>query len=158
LQIKQEMSAEDDVDFRVIVDGRPQPLHPILRDEVYRIGREALVNAFRHSRAKKIEVELDYAPRFFRFLVRDNGCGIDSKVLQSGREGHWGLPGMRERAESIGGKLHVWSGASAGTEVVLSVPSSLAFQGESQDRRLGWFGRIYSRGNGHLENKNGRSK
>jgi ligand-binding sensor domain-containing protein/signal transduction histidine kinase len=159
-QVKQELAIEDEIEFRVIVDGRPQPLHPMLRDEVYRIGREALVNAFRHSRAKTIEVELDYAPRYFRFLVRDNGCGIDPSVLQSGREGHWGLPGMRERAESIGARLNVWSSATAGTEVALSVPSSLAFQLPSSDRRWKWFGRLSLRGNGtgDLETKNGRNE
>jgi signal transduction histidine kinase len=103
-------------------------LHPILRDEVYRIGREALVNAFRHSGATAIEVELEYAVKRLRVLVRDNGRGIDPLVLQSGREGHWGLPGMRERAESIGGTLRVWSRASYGTEIELSVPSHVAFK------------------------------
>ena len=99
----------------------------MLRDEVYRIGREALVNAFRHSRAKSIEIELEYAASRLRVLVRDNGCGIDPQTLQSGREGHWGLPGMRERAERIGAKLHVWSSPAAGTEVELFVPSHVAF-------------------------------
>ena len=126
-RIQEELAIQDEVAFRVVVEGRPKPLHPVLRDEIYRIGREAVVNAFRHSRAKTIEVELEYAPRNFRFLVRDNGCGIDPDVLRLGRDGHWGLPGMRERAERIGARLHVWSSAQAGTEVVLSIPSHIAF-------------------------------
>jgi len=158
-EIKNELAIEDEIQFRVIVDGLARPLHPILRDEVYRIGREALVNAFRHSRAKAIEVELDYTPRYFRFLVRDNGCGIAPEVVQSGREGHWGLPGMRERAESIGAQLHVWSSAAAGTEVELSVPSRVAFQYESSARRRGWFGKSHSVLNGIGDREtNGRNK
>jgi signal transduction histidine kinase len=126
--IRQELAIEGEIDFRVIVEGRPQPLHPIIRDEVYRIGREAVVNAFRHSGAARIEVEVEYAVKQFRVLVRDNGRGMDSQVLQAGREGHWGLPGMRERAETIGARLHVWSSAISGTEVELSVPGHIAFR------------------------------
>ena len=121
-RIQQELALEDDVGFRVIVDGQPRPLHPLLRDEVYRIGREALVNAFHHAHAKNIEIELEYAASQFRVLVRDDGRGIDPQMVQSGREGHWGLIGMRERAERIGAKLHVWSRPTAGTEVELSGP------------------------------------
>jgi signal transduction histidine kinase/ligand-binding sensor domain-containing protein len=144
-RIQQELAIQEDVGFRVIVNGQPRPLHPVMRDEVYRIGREALVNAFRHSQAKSIEIELVYASSQLRVLVRDNGCGIDSHMLQSGREGHWGLPGMRERAERIGAKLHVWSRPAAGTEVELSVPSQVAFQTQSSDRAPGWFSRLHSR-------------
>jgi len=141
--VQDELPIQDDVGFRVIVDGQPRPLHPVLRDEVYRIGREALANAFQHSRATNVEVELEYASRQLRVLVRDNGCGIDPQLLQSGREGHWGLPGMRERAERIGAKLHVWSSSAAGTEVELSVPSHLAFQ--SSGRAPGWLSRLHLR-------------
>src|SRR4029077_11831702 len=107
---------------------------------VYRIGREALINAFRHARAKNIEVELKYSPRQLRVLVRDDGCGIEPGILQSGRDGHWGLSGMRERAEQIGARLHVYSSGAAGTEVELSVPGHIAFQGHSR-HRLRWFGK-----------------
>jgi signal transduction histidine kinase len=137
-KIQHEFAVIDKVDFRIIVEGRPRPLNPVLRDEVYKIGREALVNAFRHSRAKSIEVELDYGLRFFRCLVRDNGRGIDANVLRSGREGHWGLPGMRERAEKIEAQLHVRSSSSAGTEVELSIPSHTAFQFQPSKRWPGW--------------------
>ena len=140
---QQELAIEDDVGFRVIVNGQPRPLHPMLRDEVYRIGREALVNAFRHSHAKSIEIELEYAASRLRVLVRDNGCGIDPPTLQSGRDGHWGLSGMRERADRVGAKLHVWSRPAAGTEVELSVPSHVAYRSQSSRRALGWFSRLY---------------
>jgi len=127
-RIPQDLGIEAQIDFRVIVLGSARKLHPLIRDEVYHIGREALVNAFRHSRATCIEVELEYVPKRFRIVVRDNGCGIDPQVLRSGREGHWGLRGMRERAETVGARLRVWSRVAAGTEVEMSVPSSIAFE------------------------------
>lgn len=116
------------VEFRVIAEGERRPLHPLLRDEVYRIGREALTNAFRHAHAHRIDLELKYGPHQFRLLVRDDGCGIEPDILLDGRNGHWGLSVMRERAERIGARLHVFSRASSGTEVELTVPGRVAFQ------------------------------
>jgi signal transduction histidine kinase len=133
-RIKHELDAGDDVEFRVIVEGRQRPLHPLIRDEAYRIGREALVNAFHHAQAKSIEVELDYSPGRLRILVRDDGRGIDPDVVVSGRQGHWGLSGMRERAERIGATVNVWSRNGAGTEVELQVPANIAFQDEHGGR------------------------
>ena len=146
------------VDFRVIVDGEQKPLHPVLRDEVYRIGREALVNAFRHAQARKIEMELKYSSNRLRVLVRDDGCGIDPNVLQSGRDGHWGLSGMRERADRIGAQLHVMSSSFAGTEIELSIPGSVAFQASS-DRKLRWFDKFSRRSAtpGQTPSQNGKS-
>jgi signal transduction histidine kinase len=126
-RVGQEFGSEQVKNCRVIVEGMPRPLHPIIRDEAYRIGREALANAFRHSKASKVEIELDYSTRHLRILVRDDGIGIDPDVLQSGRDGHWGLPGMHERAETVGARLKVWSRANAGTEVELLIPGDVAF-------------------------------
>jgi signal transduction histidine kinase len=125
--------------FRVIVEGPRKPLHPLLRDDAYRIGREAVINAFRHAQAKHIEVELKYSRNQLRILVRDDGCGIDPHILRSGRNGHWGLSGMRERADQIGARLQLYSSAAAGTVVELSIPGHIAFLGHSNSR-LGWFG------------------
>jgi signal transduction histidine kinase len=125
------VSPEKETGFRVIVEGRPRALHPILRDEAYRIGREALVNAYRHARADNIEVELEYTDRHVRIFVRDDGCGIDPQILSAGRDGHWGLTGMRERAERIGARLRVRSAASSGTEVELFIPGQIAFESQS---------------------------
>ncbi|HUA60120.1 MAG TPA: triple tyrosine motif-containing protein, partial [Verrucomicrobiae bacterium] len=125
--IEQELTAESQADFRVVVEGQRRDLHPLLQDEVYRIGREALINAFRHAHARHIEVQLRYGAEGFRLVVRDDGAGIDEHVLQTGRDGHWGLVGMRERAEKMGAQFHVFSGPSAGTEIQLDVPSSVAF-------------------------------
>ena len=114
--------------FRVVVGGRQRELRAGLRDEVYRIGREAIVNAHRHSRAKDIETEIEYRSTELRIAVRDNGCGIGPQQLQWGRKGHWGLQGMRERAERIGAQLRVMSRLALGTEVELCVPGRLAFE------------------------------
>jgi signal transduction histidine kinase len=110
------------------VEGTPRNLHPILRDEVYRITAEALRNAFRHAQAGQIEVDIAYGEKEFTLRVRDDGTGIDREVLSGdGREGHFGLHGMRERAELIGGRLVVWSEVASGTEVELTIPASKAY-------------------------------
>jgi signal transduction histidine kinase/streptogramin lyase len=122
-------------EFSVQVEGVPRDLHPILRDEVFRIAGESMRNAFRHANAKQIEVEIRYDERQLRVRVRDDGKGIDQKLLSDdGREGHFGLRGMRERAKLIGGKLTVWSELDSGTEVELSLPASRAYTvpGEGQ--------------------------
>jgi signal transduction histidine kinase len=130
-----ELDVGNDLEYHVVVEGRDRPLQPIIRDEIYRIGREAVVNAFRHSAASRVELALEYGSRGLRLLVRDNGRGIDSKVLQSGTDGHWGLTGMRERADRIGAGFKVWSSADSGTEVELSVPGRVAFAtGKRRDR------------------------
>jgi signal transduction histidine kinase len=118
----------DAATFAVEVEGAPKDLHPILRDEIYRITAEAVRNAFHHARARRIEVEIWYSAQDVRVRVRDDGAGIEPNVLgQEGREGHFGLAGMRERAEHIRGKLEVWSERGAGTEVELRLPASVAY-------------------------------
>jgi len=113
--------------LNVSIEGKPQELHPILRDDVYRIAAEALRNAFRHARSAKVEAEIEYSARLLRVRIRDNGTGIDPAIIATGHEGHWGLQGMRERAQQIGAQLEIWSQPGAGTEVDLSVPGSLAY-------------------------------
>jgi ligand-binding sensor domain-containing protein/signal transduction histidine kinase len=115
-------------DFRVTMEGASRDLVPLVRDEVYRIASEALRNAFRHAQARRIEVEILYARRQLRLWVSDNGKGIDPKVLaEGGREGHYGLAGLNERAKVVGGKLAIWSKSDSGTEVELTIPASLAY-------------------------------
>ena len=109
--------------FRVIVEGERQTLSPALEDEVYRIVRELLRNAFQHAGARHIEAEIRYKDHLLRVLIRDDGKGMTPKVLkEGGQPGHWGLPGVRERAKQIGAQLDFWSEAGAGTEVQLTVP------------------------------------
>jgi signal transduction histidine kinase len=128
-------SSSQKPEFAVQVEGIPRNLHPILRDEVFRIAGEAMRNAFRHAEAKQIEVEIRYDERQLRLRVRDDGKGIDPKLLSDhGREGHYGLPGMRERAKLIGGKLTVWSEMDAGTEVELSIPAGRPYTAPAGQR------------------------
>ncbi len=115
--------------FRVIVEGDPARLSPVLQDEVYRIALELMRNAFRHAAASQIEAEIRYDKSQLRLRIRDNGKGIDPAVLeQSRRPGHWGLPGLSERAQRIGSRLEFWSQAGAGTEVELVVPAAIAYR------------------------------
>jgi signal transduction histidine kinase/ligand-binding sensor domain-containing protein len=115
-------------EFRVIVQGDRQNLEPLLQDEVYRIARELLRNAFQHAQAGRIEAEIRYEKTHLRVHVRDDGKGIDPEILNAGaRAGHWGLPGARERVTRFGGQLEFWSQRGAGTEVQLTVPASVAY-------------------------------
>ncbi|HME39348.1 MAG TPA: two-component regulator propeller domain-containing protein [Steroidobacteraceae bacterium] len=114
--------------LRIRAEGPARPLHPIVRDEIYRIAAEALRNAFQHSQGTQIEVELRYDEHQFRLRVRDDGIGIDANVFDAGgREGHYGLQGMRERADLVGGKLSVSSAVNSGTKVELTIAASRAY-------------------------------
>ncbi len=114
--------------FQVLVEGTPRELHPILRDEIYRLATEALRNAFQHAAAQKIEVEIRYDEKYFRLRVRDDGKGIPPDVLGGdGREGHYGLHGMRERAKLVGGKLTIWTELGSGTEIELVIRGARAY-------------------------------
>jgi len=116
-------------DFEVIVEGEPRILHPVVRDEVYRIAAEGLRNAFRHAQSSRIEVEIRYDAIRLRLRIRDDGKGIDPRLLDNeGRTGHWGLQGMRERAHLIGGNFEIWSDVGLGTEVELTLPASVAYE------------------------------
>jgi signal transduction histidine kinase len=126
--------------FGVIVNGTRRILSPILQDEVYRVGREALRNAFHHAHASHIEVEIIYDNRDLRLRIRDDGKGIDRKILQEGaKAGHWGLPGARERAKRIGARFDIWSEAGAGAEIELTVPASRAYAQPQGQRRFELF-------------------
>jgi signal transduction histidine kinase len=116
------------VAFRVLVEGAPRTVNQTLQGEIYRIAREALGNAFHHAQARHIEVEITYGESL-RLCFRDDGKGIDPNVVKDGgRPGHWGLPGIRERAKQIGAQVEVWTELGAGTEIVLSLPGSIAYE------------------------------
>jgi signal transduction histidine kinase len=124
--------------YRVLVEGKMRALAPLVRDDVYRIAREAFRNAVQHSRAAKIEAELIFGDAAFRLRLRDDGVGIDSHVLAGrARAGHWGVQGMRERAVALGGRLEVWSEHGAGTEVDLTIPAGVAYGRRPNRVRLG---------------------
>jgi signal transduction histidine kinase len=125
------------VEFRIVVQGKTRVLNEVVEGEIYRIIREAVVNALRHSGATVIEVDLVYHRRVIRVAIRDNGCGFDLHTIQLARHPHWGLRGMSERADRIGAQLLVWSRSGAGTEIEISIPAcsrsdtSTAIRGES---------------------------
>jgi signal transduction histidine kinase len=128
--LSEELAAgnERSVTFRVLVEGVPRAVRPTLQDEIYRIARESLRNAFRHAQAGHIETEIMYGESL-RLRFRDDGKGMDPSVVKhGGRSGHWGLPGIRERAKQIGAHLAVWSELGAGTEVELNIPGSIAYE------------------------------
>jgi len=132
--------AEDKPEFCVQVQGTSRELAPLVRDDVYRIASEALRNAFRHAHAARIEVKIRDDPRQLCLRVWDNGKGIDPTVLEAGeRVGHYGLPGMRERAKLVGGKLSVWSDLECGTETELTIPASIAYaKSQAAGRPMFW--------------------
>jgi signal transduction histidine kinase len=131
-RVQQEFESPKQVDFRILESGRPHSIDPLIRDEIYSIGREALVNAFRHSCAKRVEVEIVYSRTQLEVMVRDDGCGMDFEMLTSGRKGHWGLLGMRERADKIDANFKVFSRIGSGTEVILSIPGRIAFRSSNR--------------------------
>jgi signal transduction histidine kinase len=112
--------------LRVFVQGKPWTLNPAIQEQLFLIGREAAMNALRHSQATKIEVEIQYLRDLLRVFVRDNGCGIKPEAVQKGSDSHWGLRGMRERAENIGARFGIWSRTGAGTEVCVALPVDVA--------------------------------
>jgi signal transduction histidine kinase len=133
-------SAPTRPDFAVAVEGETRDLHPIVRDEIYKIAAEALRNAFRHAQAGRVEVEIRYDERQFRLRVRDDGRGIDPTVLANkGLAGHYGLRGMPERAAVIGGELAVWSEVGGGTEIDLRVPGRSVY---AKQPRRSWLSRV----------------
>jgi signal transduction histidine kinase len=126
------------IKFGLLVEGTPRELHRLVGEEAYRIGREALVNAFYHAKAQEIEVCLAYKNDQLQLRLRDDGCGIDPEILRAGgRQGHWGLTGMRERAGKIGARLEIRSQVGKGTEIELSIPAAVAYRRQ----RAGWFPR-----------------
>jgi signal transduction histidine kinase/ligand-binding sensor domain-containing protein len=126
------------VGFRVIVEGTPRQLHPIVCDELIKIATEAIQNSSRHAHAKNIEVHIMYRRSALEARIRDDGVGIDAKIIETGgRKGHFGLTGMRERTRKIKGEFKLSSGTNIGTEIEICVPAALAYARHA-DRR-GWF-------------------
>jgi PAS domain S-box-containing protein len=127
-EVAEEASKESEATFKTVVEGTVRNLHPIVLEECFAIGREALINAFRHSAGLRIEVEIAYDPRQFRLRVRDDGHGFDPRVLEDGNcADHWGLQGMRERADRIGAQLDLLSTPGSGTDVELTIPADTAY-------------------------------
>jgi signal transduction histidine kinase/ligand-binding sensor domain-containing protein len=127
-EVIKDLAVSKGIEFSVVVEGDQRTLNPLVRDEAYWIGHEALVNALHHAGAKRIEVEIAYDPSQLRLRFRDDGRGIDPKIIEvGGIPGHWGMRGMRERAAKIGAHLETWSRPGAGTELELRIPGSVAY-------------------------------
>jgi ligand-binding sensor domain-containing protein/signal transduction histidine kinase len=128
-----ELTVGDGIEFSIVVEGERRDLNPLVRDEAFWIGHEALVNAVRHAAAKHIEVEIAYEPARVRLRFRDDGTGIDPQIIEAGgKAGHWGMRGMRERSARIGARLETWSRPEAGTELELEIPGSVAYKGQGK--------------------------
>ncbi|HEU4509298.1 MAG TPA: two-component regulator propeller domain-containing protein [Pyrinomonadaceae bacterium] len=121
-----ECGREGNVEISFSINGNFKQIHPVVRDEVYRIGYEAIRNSCAHSSAERLEITLEYT-HDLTLAISDNGVGIDAEVVDKGKAGHFGLRGMKERAERIGGKFTLTSSPGSGTLITLVVPGRLAF-------------------------------
>ena len=140
-RIQQEFAAREQIDFRVTVEGRPRPVHPIIRDEVYRIGREAVAYALHRAHAGHVEVAIEYKVRQLRIVIRDDGRGTDAQAPGSECDERRGL---RKQAEAFDARLRVRSRPGAGTRVELTVPGYVAFPGQPANSSLSWLAGLYS--------------
>ncbi len=137
-----EFASPSKPEFKVVVVGQARQLHPGCATELFRIGKEAIYNAFRHAKATAVEVEVVYEKDVLQLHIRDNGQGIDEQVIRDGRRpGHLGLPGMSERAQRIGAKFGIWSKRGNGTEIEITVPSGVAYALSRETTRPGWWSR-----------------
>jgi signal transduction histidine kinase len=146
--IAQDLSGDGQAELRLTVEGTTRTIRSLVREELYLIAREALANAWRYSRASDIEAVIQYAQDLLRVAIRDNGVGIDPVIMETGRSGHYGLSGMRERAELIGAEFSLSSALNAGTEIEILVPGRIAYEFPAQPSALDWLRRFYLPGNG----------
>ena len=125
------------IPVRILVEGKPRPLHPLVAAEVTRIVREALFNIAHHAHASSAEIAIGFEPRYLAIRTRDDGVGIPEDVLVRGhKDGHFGMIGMRERAGKIGGSITISSTPGEGSEVTLTLPAELAFAKRRPRRRI----------------------
>jgi len=137
--VGEELAREYRLQFSVVLEGHQQDLKPLIREETYAIGREALRNAFTHAHARLVELQVIYSDDDFRLRCRDDGRGIDASLITAGRPGRFGLKGMRERAQKIGAQFDIWSRPNAGTELELQIPARVAYaKARSRFRWLRW--------------------
>ena len=131
----EECRSDNPIRFVISVHGETREMHPIVRDEVYQIGREAIRNACSHSCGSIVEVKLKYA-RDLVLHVSDDGKGMEPEVVLHGRPGHFGLKGMRERAARIGGRVTVQSSEGVGTRIEVTVPGRSTYRQQGVLRRM----------------------
>jgi signal transduction histidine kinase len=132
------MSREDAPVSRVVVEGERRILIPLVRDDVLQIAREAFRNAVMHAKARVVQVEVTWGAECFTLRVRDDGIGLDTKLNAQGRDGHWGLQGMRERARQLAGNLQIGGAGESGTVVELCIPALRAYAKPTRADRDRW--------------------
>jgi signal transduction histidine kinase/ligand-binding sensor domain-containing protein len=144
-RVVEESPRAGEMSFKAVAEGPVRELHPVVLEEAFAIGREALLNAFSHSGGLHVEAEIMYDSGEFCLRIRDDGRGIDPGILEKGgRPDHWGLQGMRERAKNIGAQLLFWSRPGTGTEIELKVPSATAYRSPQSPTKWQWFRRSSS--------------
>jgi signal transduction histidine kinase/ligand-binding sensor domain-containing protein len=142
--VGQSLAADRSIKFHSESEGEPKMLHPVVREEAYRIGAEALTNSFNHAKASSIELEIRYGTAALSLLVRDDGIGIEeSALVETGRAGHFGLVGMRERAAKISSHVEIFTRPGAGTEVRLRVSATMAYRSRSPGKSKSWVARLF---------------
>jgi ligand-binding sensor domain-containing protein/signal transduction histidine kinase len=127
-QLANELRRDAGPKIEVIVEGRERPLNALAGNDVLQVGRQAITNALQHAHARRIHVLLSYGEQQLWIRVQDNGCGMSEEALNLQRPGHYGMAGMQERAERLGGSISITSRIGEGTEVNLSVPARLLYQ------------------------------
>jgi signal transduction histidine kinase len=137
-RIRQEAIGAVPATFRVVLEGRPRVMDGTIRDQVYRVGRKALLNAFLHADATEVELNLEYAHNRLRMAIRDNGKGIDPDRFGTADPDYGSFSWMRLVAERMGAKFRLLSRVDAGTEVELSIPADIAFASRSAARQPEW--------------------
>jgi signal transduction histidine kinase/ligand-binding sensor domain-containing protein len=143
--VGQSLAADRSIKFHSESEGESKVLHPVVREEAYRIGAEALTNSFNHAKASSIELEIRYGTAALSLLVRDDGIGIEeSALLETGKADHFGLVGMRERAAKISSRIEIFTRPGAGTEVQLRVPATMAYRSRTLHKSKSWLARIFS--------------
>jgi signal transduction histidine kinase len=126
--------------FRLTISGEPRELNPPIEEELSLIGCEALTNAFRHSGASVIQLEITYNWNWFRLRVIDDGRGVDPSILAAGgRKDHWGLPSMRERAKKLHAKFIIGPDKTRGTVVGVEVPGGIVYKAGTRNWHRLWF-------------------
>lgn len=143
-EIRSQLAVPQASVLRMIVSGSPRAVRPQIAEQVYKVVYESLFNAFRHSGASHVEVEISYGSRHLGVQVRDNGAGIDTVLCYASSETHRGLRRMREIAELVNAKLRILSHPAAGTEIELSIPAQVAFEAHRESRFDGWLSKFYS--------------
>ena len=123
--------------FEIRTLGLPKKLHPVVQEELYLIGKEAISNAIKHSMGTSVLCELIFTEKQFTMRIQDDGTGFDAQVLDQGRPGHWGLQGMRERTEHLSGSFSIGSSDPVGARVEISISSRSAYA--TPDRKHWYF-------------------